>query len=99
MSVSTFKNKQCKLAPTVTVLCTHNFACTNVCTKLFYVYENQCMQILNLSSPGISLLPLILKIIENSIHNQMKDYLQRNNFPFYNLALKQINPLIHIGLN
>ena len=51
MSISTIKIKQCKLAPTVTVLCTHNFACTNVHTKPFYVHENECMQILNLSSP------------------------------------------------
>ena len=25
-----------------------NFACTNVCAELFYVYENQCLQTLNL---------------------------------------------------
>ena len=52
MSISTIKIKQRKLAPTGTVLCTHNFACTNVHTKPFYVHENQCTQILNLSSPG-----------------------------------------------
>ena len=52
MSISTFKIKQCKLAPTVTVLGTHNFACMNVRAKLFYVHENQCTQILYLSSPG-----------------------------------------------
>ena len=52
MSVSTFEIKQCKLAPTVTVLGTHNFACMNVRAKLFYVHENQCTQILYLSSPG-----------------------------------------------
>ena len=51
MSISTFKIKQCKLAPTVTVLCKHNFACTNVRRKLFYVHKNQCPQILNLPSP------------------------------------------------
>ena len=54
MSISTFKIKQCKLAPTVTVLCTHSFACINVHAEPFYVPENQCMQILNLSSPGIA---------------------------------------------
>ena len=37
--------------PTVTVLCTLNFACTNVLAEPFYVHKNQCMQILNLSSP------------------------------------------------
>ena len=51
MSIGTFKITQCKLAPTVTFLCTRNFACTNVCAKPFYVHENQCTQILNLSSP------------------------------------------------
>ena len=51
VSMSTFKIKQCKLAPPVTVLCTHNFACTNMHTEPFYVHENQCNQILNLSSP------------------------------------------------
>ena len=50
ISISTFKIKQCKLAPTMTVLCTHNFACTNVRRKLFYMHENQCLQILNLLS-------------------------------------------------
>ena len=49
MPISIFKIKQCKLAPTVTVLCTHK-TCTNVLTKPFYVHQNQCMQILNLSS-------------------------------------------------
>ena len=53
-SVSTFKIKQCKLAPTVTVSCTQNFVCMNVCTKLFYMHENQCTWILNLSSPVIN---------------------------------------------
>ena len=50
MSISTFKIEQCKLVPTVTVLCTHNYACTNVRAKQFYVHENQCMQISDLSS-------------------------------------------------
>ena len=50
ISISTFKIKQCKLVPTVTVLCMHNFACTNMCAKPFYVHENQCTQILNLLS-------------------------------------------------
>ena len=45
--------KQCKLAPTVTVLCAHNFACPNVHTKPFYRHENECIQILNLSRPGV----------------------------------------------
>ena len=39
MSISTFKIKQCKLAPTMTLLCTHNSVCT---------------QVLNLLSPMIS---------------------------------------------
>ena len=54
MSISTFKIKQCKLVPTVTVLCTHNFVCTNVRTKPFYMHKNHCTQILNLSSPDSS---------------------------------------------
>ena len=54
MTISTFKIKQCKLAPTMTVLCTHNFACMNVCTKPFHMHENQCTQILNLLSPDSS---------------------------------------------
>ena len=45
MSVSTFKIKQCKLAPTVTVLCTHNFACTKF----------RWTKILNLSSPAFGI--------------------------------------------
>ena len=53
MSISTFKIKQYKLAPTVTVLSTHSFACMNMCLKPFYVHENQCMQILYLLSPEI----------------------------------------------
>ena len=53
MSISTFKIKQCKLAPTVTVLGTYNYACTNVRAKPFYVHENQCTQILNLSNPAL----------------------------------------------
>ena len=55
MSISTFEIKQCKLVPTVTALCTHNFAWMNVCTKPFYVHKNQCTQILDLSSPGMHL--------------------------------------------
>ena len=43
--------KQCKLASTVTALCTRDFACTNVRAKPFYVHKNQCTQILNFSSP------------------------------------------------
>ena len=53
VSISMFKIEQCKLAPTVTVLCTHNFACMNMCVKPFYMHENQCTQISNLSSPKI----------------------------------------------
>ena len=45
--------QQCKLAPTVTVLCAHNFACPNVHTKPFYRHKNECIQILNLSCPGV----------------------------------------------
>ena len=37
--------------PTVTVLCTSNFACTNMRIEPSYVHENQCMQKSNLSSP------------------------------------------------
>ena len=51
VSISTSKIKTCKLTPTVTVLCIHYFASTNVHAKPFYVDENQCTQILNLSSP------------------------------------------------
>ena len=51
MSITTFKIKQCKLAATVTVFCTHNVVCTNVRAKPFQVHENQCTQILNLLSP------------------------------------------------
>ena len=40
MSIGIFKSKQCKLAPTVTVLGTYNFSCTNVRAKLFYVHAN-----------------------------------------------------------
>ena len=43
--------KWCKLAPTITVLCTCSFACTKVRAEPFHVHENQCTQILNLSSP------------------------------------------------
>ena len=46
-----------------------NFVCTNVRTELFYMYENQCTQILNLPNPehGIYELPnnLRLRILEN----------------------------------
>ena len=41
-------------APTVTVLCTCSFVCTNVRTEPFYVQKYQCMQILNLSNPVLS---------------------------------------------
>ena len=63
MSISTFKIEQCKLVPTVTVLCTHNFACTNMHAKPFYMYENQCTQTSNLSSPVYSIYILFIKII------------------------------------
>ena len=53
MSVSTLYIKRCKLAPTVTFSCTRNFACKNLRAKPFYVHENQCTQILNLSSPEV----------------------------------------------
>ena len=52
MSISTWKVKLFKLVPTVTALCTHNFACMNVHAKPFYVHKNQNMQILNLLSPA-----------------------------------------------
>ena len=51
MSISTLQIKPCKLAPTVTALCTHNFACTIKHTKPFYAHKNQCIQILNLLRP------------------------------------------------
>ena len=51
MSIAKLKIKRCKLGSTVTVLCTRNFTCTIVRAKPFYVPENQCTQILNLSSP------------------------------------------------
>ena len=38
----------------MTLLCTGNFAYASVCAKLFCVHENQCTQILNLSSPDIN---------------------------------------------
>ena len=52
MSISTLYIKRFKLVPTVTVLRTYNFAFTNVHAKPFYVHENQCTQISNLSSPS-----------------------------------------------
>ena len=51
MAINKLYIKRCKLLPTATVLCTHNFACTNVHEEPFYVYKNQCTQILNLPSP------------------------------------------------
>ena len=51
MVISKLQIKRCKLAPTVTFSCTRNFACTNVREEPRYVHENQCTQILNLSSP------------------------------------------------
>ena len=50
MAISKFQINQCKLVP-LTVLGTHNFACTNMPTEPFYMHKNQCIQILNLSSP------------------------------------------------
>ena len=41
--------------PTITVLCTHNFACTNVRTEPFYMHQNQCTQIWNLLSAALNL--------------------------------------------
>ena len=66
MSISTFKIKQCKLAPTVTVLCTHNFVCMNVCAKPFYVLKDQCMKIFNLASPNSSLIVTVSHCISLS---------------------------------
>ena len=51
MPISKLKIKLCKLAPTITTLCTHNFVYTFVHAKPFYMHKNQCTQILNLSSP------------------------------------------------
>ena len=53
MTTSKLQIKQCKLVLIVTVLCTHNFACTNVHAEPFYMHKNQCIQILNLSSPVV----------------------------------------------
>ena len=50
-SISSWKVKQCKLAPTVTASRTRNFPCTNVRVKPFYMHKNQGTQILNFSSP------------------------------------------------
>ena len=52
MSISTLYIKRFKLVSTVTALRTCNFAFTNVHAKPFYVHENQCTQISNLSSPS-----------------------------------------------
>ena len=41
----------------------------------------------------ISLLPLISKVTEKSIHDQTRDYLQRNGF--INQVLEQIIPQMH----
>ena len=43
-------NDGCKLVPSVTVLATRNFTSPNVRAEPFYVHENQCTQMLNLSS-------------------------------------------------
>ena len=58
MSISMWKVKWCKLAPTVTASRTCNFACMNMHAKPFYMHakpfymhENQCMQVLNLMGP------------------------------------------------
>ena len=51
MAISKLYIKNCKLAPTVTVLCTGNIACTTMHAELFYMHKNQCTQILNLLSP------------------------------------------------
>ena len=40
MSISIFKIKQCKLAPTEPVLGTHNFVSMNVRANPFYMHEN-----------------------------------------------------------
>ena len=53
------------LAPTVTVLCIRNFTWMIVRAKPFYVHENQCTQILNLSSP----------VINNIIYKFFKDFI------------------------
>ena len=50
MLISIWKVKLCKLALSVTAPCSRNFSCTKVRAKPFYVHENQCIQILNLSS-------------------------------------------------
>ena len=48
------------------------------------------------------LLPLITKVIEKSIHEQMQDYLQRNKMDcctVTNKLLEQIIPQIHVLLS
>ena len=40
MAISKLEIKRSKLAPTVIVLYTRNFVCTNVCAEPFYVHEN-----------------------------------------------------------
>ena len=52
MAISKLLIKQSNLASIVTVLRTRNSECTNVRADPFFVPENQCTQILNLSSPG-----------------------------------------------
>ena len=54
MAISKLLIRRCKLAPTITVLCTRNLAYTNVRAEPFCVHENQCTQISNLSSPDFA---------------------------------------------
>ena len=56
----------------MTFLCTRDFACTSVRAKPFYVHENQCTQIISLSSSAITFLEYILEI-----------NVSRNSFVFY----------------
>ena len=66
MSISTFKIKQCKLALTMIVLGTYNFAYTKLRAKPLYIHENQCTQILNLSNPE--------PIVKNTKRGPLKVY-------------------------
>ena len=67
MSISTWKVNRWKLAPTVTALRTRNFECRNVRAKSFCVHENQCTQILNLSSPDRTMVYRSKKKIDKNV--------------------------------
>ena len=75
----------------MTVLSTHNFECTNMLTKPIYMHKDQCMQILNLSSPDP---PTILNELPKSIAKEISDLSSSENIlhdaiPVYKEALKK----------